>query len=160
MTEIHGGPHTLYGWRPVLEFQILAATGIGVFYSTRAARRATAATFNEANIRDWGPGPMRDVLAGVESLVADGLADPERLGVTGGSYGGYLTNWIIAHDQRFAAAMTCRSRQRHADALPDRRHQQRLLGAVRVRGDAVGRPGVLPRDLADHLRRRGSGRRC
>lgn len=52
---------------------------------------------------------MRDVLAGVDSLVADGLADPDHLGVTGGSYGGYLTNWIIAHDQRFRAAMTCRS---------------------------------------------------
>ena len=52
--------------------------------------------FNVANLRDWGPGPTRDVLAGVDALVADGLADPERLGVTGGSYGGYLTNWISA----------------------------------------------------------------
>ena len=52
---------------------------------------------------------MRDVLAGVDALVADGLADPDRLGVTGGSYGGYLTNWIVGHDQRFRAAMTCRS---------------------------------------------------
>jgi dipeptidyl aminopeptidase/acylaminoacyl peptidase len=52
---------------------------------------------------------MRDVLAGVDALVADGLADPDRLGVTGGSYGGYLTNWIVGHDHRFRAAMTCRS---------------------------------------------------
>jgi len=52
---------------------------------------------------------MRDVLAGVDALVADGLADPERLGLTGGSYGGYLTNWIVGHDDRFRAAMTCRS---------------------------------------------------
>jgi dipeptidyl aminopeptidase/acylaminoacyl peptidase len=52
---------------------------------------------------------MRDVLAGVDALVADGIADPERLGVTGGSYGGYLTNWIVGHDQRFRTAMTCRS---------------------------------------------------
>ena len=42
---------------------------------------------------------MRDVLAGIDALVADGLADPDRLGVTGGSYGGYLTNWIIGHDR-------------------------------------------------------------
>ena len=49
------------------------------------------------------------ILAGVDALVADGLADPDRLGVTGGSYGGYLTNWIVGHDQRFRAAMTCRS---------------------------------------------------
>jgi dipeptidyl aminopeptidase/acylaminoacyl peptidase len=109
VTEIHGGPHTLYGWAPMLEFQLLAATGIGVYYSNPRGSEGYGREFNEANIRDWGPGPMRDVLAGVESLVSDGLADPDRLGLTGGSYGGYLTNWILGHDDRFAAAMTCRS---------------------------------------------------
>jgi len=109
VTEIHGGPHTLYGWSPLLEFQLLAATGMSVFYSNPRGSEGYGRAFNEANIRDWGPGPMRDVIAGIESLVADGLADPARLGVTGGSYGGYLTNWIVAHDDRFAAAMTCRS---------------------------------------------------
>ena len=76
---------------------------------TRAARRATARPSTTRTIATGGPGPTRDVLAGVDALVADGLADPDRLGVTGGSYGGYLTNWIVGHDQRFAAAMTCRS---------------------------------------------------
>lgn len=109
VTEIHGGPHTLYGWSPVWEFQILAATGIGVFYCNPRGSEGYGQAFNDANHRDWGPGPMRDVLAGVDGLVAEGLADRDRLGVTGGSYGGYLTNWIVAHDQRFAAAMTCRS---------------------------------------------------
>ncbi|MFL5749131.1 MAG: S9 family peptidase [Chloroflexota bacterium] len=109
VTEIHGGPHTLYGWSPVLEFQILAAAGIGVYYSNPRGSEGYGRDFNEANLRDWGPGPMRDVIAGVDAVVADGLADPERLGLTGGSYGGYLTNWIVAHDQRFAAAITCRS---------------------------------------------------
>ncbi len=47
-------------------------------------------------------------MAGLDGLVADGLADPERLGVTGGSYGGYLTAWIIGHTDRFAAAVACR----------------------------------------------------
>jgi dipeptidyl aminopeptidase/acylaminoacyl peptidase len=109
VTEIHGGPHTLYGWAPILEFQLLAATGMGVFFCNPRGSEGYGRDFNEANIRDWGPGPMRDVLAGIDALVADGLADPERLGVTGGSYGGYLTNWILGHDDRFAAAMTCRS---------------------------------------------------
>jgi acylaminoacyl-peptidase len=109
VTEIHGGPHTLYGWAPLLEFQLLAATGMSVFYSNPRGSEGYGREFNEANLRDWGPGPMRDVIAGIESLVADGLADPARLGVTGGSYGGYLTNWIVGHDDRFAAAMTCRS---------------------------------------------------
>jgi dipeptidyl aminopeptidase/acylaminoacyl peptidase len=109
VTEIHGGPHTLYGWSIVWEFQILAADGIGVFYANPRGSEGYGQAFNDGNHRDWGPGPMRDVLAGVEGLVADGLADPDRLGVTGGSYGGYLTNWIIGHDDRFRAAMTCRS---------------------------------------------------
>jgi dipeptidyl aminopeptidase/acylaminoacyl peptidase len=108
VTEIHGGPHTLYGWSPVWEFQILAANGMGVFYCNPRGSEGYGEAFNDANHRDWGDGPMRDVLAGVDALVADGLADPARLGVTGGSYGGYLTNWIVGHDDRFAAAMTCR----------------------------------------------------
>ncbi len=109
VVEIHGGPHTLYGWSPCWEFQLLAAAGIGVYYCNPRGSEGYGQAFNDANHRDWGPGPMRDVLAGVDALVADGLADPDRLGVTGGSYGGYLTNWIVAHDQRFRAAMTCRS---------------------------------------------------
>jgi dipeptidyl aminopeptidase/acylaminoacyl peptidase len=108
VVEIHGGPHTLYGWSLVWEFQVLAAARIGVFYCNPRGSEGYGQDFNDANHRDWGDGPMRDVLAGVDSLVADGLADPDRLGVTGGSYGGYLTNWILGHDQRFRAAMTCR----------------------------------------------------
>jgi dipeptidyl aminopeptidase/acylaminoacyl peptidase len=109
VVEIHGGPHTLYGWAPIWEFQVLAAAGIGVFCANPRGSEGYGEAFNDANHRDWGPGPMRDVLAGVDALVADGFADPDRLGVTGGSYGGYLTNWIVGHDQRFRAAMTCRS---------------------------------------------------
>ncbi len=109
VTQIHGGPHTLYGWSPIWEFQVLASIGISVFYSNPRGSEGYGQDFNDANHRDWGPGPMRDVLAGVDALVADGLTDPDRLGLTGGSYGGYLTNWIVAHDDRFKAAMTCRS---------------------------------------------------
>jgi dipeptidyl aminopeptidase/acylaminoacyl peptidase len=93
----------------VWEFQVLAASGISVFYCNPRGSEGYGRDFNVANLSDWGPGPSRDVLAGVDSLVADGLADPDRLGLTGGSYGGYLTNWILAHDRRFRAAMTCRS---------------------------------------------------
>ena len=109
VTEIHGGPHTLYGWSPVWEFQVLAGEGISVLYCNPRGSEGYGRAFNEANLRDWGPGPMRDVIAGIDGLVADGLADTERLGVTGGSYGGYLTNWIVAHDGRFRAALTARS---------------------------------------------------
>jgi dipeptidyl aminopeptidase/acylaminoacyl peptidase len=109
VVEIHGGPHTLYGWSLMWEFQVLAAAGISVFYCNPRGSEGYGQRFNDGNHRDWGPGPMRDVLGGVDALIADGLADPDRLGVTGGSYGGYLTNWILGHDDRFRAAMTCRS---------------------------------------------------
>jgi dipeptidyl aminopeptidase/acylaminoacyl peptidase len=109
VTEIHGGPHTLYGWSPYWEFQVLAGAGIGVWYCNPRGSEGYGEAFNAANYRDWGTGPMRDVLGGVEALVAEGLADPARLGVTGGSYGGYLTNWIVGHDDRFRAAFTARS---------------------------------------------------
>ncbi len=109
VTEIHGGPEALYGWSPVWEFQVLAANGMSVFYCNPRGSEGYGEAFNAGNYRDWGPGPARDVLAGVDALVADGLADPDRLGLTGGSYGGYLTSWIVGHDQRFRAAMSCRA---------------------------------------------------
>jgi dipeptidyl aminopeptidase/acylaminoacyl peptidase len=107
--EIHGGPHTLYGWAPSFEFQVLAGAGMSVLYTNPRGSEGYGQDFNAANLPDWGDGPMADVLAHVDALVADGTVDPARLGVTGGSYGGYLTNWIVGHDQRFAAALTCRS---------------------------------------------------
>jgi dipeptidyl aminopeptidase/acylaminoacyl peptidase len=107
--EIHGGPHTLFGWSPMWEFQVLAAAGMSVVYSNPRGSEGYGLEFNMANRGDWGDGPMRDVLAVLDAFVAAGLVDPDRLGVTGGSYGGYLTNWIIGHDQRFKAAFTARS---------------------------------------------------
>ncbi len=107
--QVHGGPHTLYGWSPYWEFQVLAGAGISVLFTNPRGSEGYGEEFNSANLPDWGDGPMRDVMAHVEALVAAGVADPTRLGVTGGSYGGYLTNWIVGHTDRFAAAMTCRS---------------------------------------------------
>jgi dipeptidyl aminopeptidase/acylaminoacyl peptidase len=60
-------------------------------------------------VRSWGEGDYRDILAGVDHLVERGLADPERLGVMGASYGGYMTNWIVTQTSRFKAASTAAS---------------------------------------------------
>lgn len=107
--EIHGGPHTLYGWAPMWEWQVLAGSGISVLACNPRGSEGYGEAFNRANLGDWGDGPMADVLAGVDGAIADGLADPDRLGVTGGSYGGYLTNWIVGRTDRFRAALTARS---------------------------------------------------
>ncbi len=107
--EIHGGPGTLYGWSLIWEWQLLVASGISVYACNPRGSQGYGREFLSANVADWGDGPMRDVMAGLDSLVADGLADPDRMGVTGGSYGGYLTSWIVGHTDRFKAAVTCRS---------------------------------------------------
>ncbi len=107
--EIHGGPATLYGYSPFWEWQVLVAEGISVYACNPRGSEGYGQDFVRANFRDWGDGPMADVMAGVDAVVADGLADPDRLGVTGGSYGGYLTSWIVGHTDQFKAAFTARS---------------------------------------------------
>ena len=109
VVEIHGGPHTLYGCSPMWEWQVLAAGGMGVWAANPRGSQGYGEAFNAANFKDWGDGPMRDILAGVDGLIAEDRADADRLVVTGGSYGGYLTSWIVGHTDRFRAAITCRS---------------------------------------------------
>ena len=109
VVEIHGGPATLYGWSLMWEWQCLVGGGISVYACNPRGSQGYGQDFCYANFGDWGTGPMADVMGGVDSLIADRLADPERLGVTGGSYGGYLTSWIVGHTDRFRAAVTCRS---------------------------------------------------
>lgn len=108
VVQIHGGPATLYGWSMVWEWQCLVAAGISVYACNPRGSQGYGQDFCYANFGDWGDGPMRDIMAGVDSLIADGLADADRLGVTGGSYGGYLTAWMIGHTDRFGAAVSCR----------------------------------------------------
>jgi acylaminoacyl-peptidase len=109
VVEIHGGPATLYGFSLMWEWQCLVGQGMSVYACNPRGSQGYGQDFTTANYRDWGEGPMRDVMAGVDALVADGVVDAERLGVTGGSYGGYLTSWIVGHTDRFSAAVTCRS---------------------------------------------------
>jgi dipeptidyl aminopeptidase/acylaminoacyl peptidase len=109
IVQIHGGPASLYGWSLMWEWQVMAANGMSVYACNPRGSQGYGQAFLTANVGDWGDGPMRDVMAGLDALVADGLVDPDRMGVTGGSYGGYLTSWIVGHTDRFKAAVTCRS---------------------------------------------------
>lgn len=109
--EIHGGPHAMWGpgestmWH---EFQLLAAKGYVVLYSNPRGSDGYGYEFKYVIQGAWGDGPMRDVLTAVDTVVARGLADPSRLVVTGGSYAGYLTAYLIGHDHRFKAAVAQR----------------------------------------------------
>jgi len=108
VAEIHGGPATLYGNALMWEWQLLVASGVSVYACNPRGSTGYGQDFAKANFRDWGPGPQADIEAAIDSLIAEGVADPGRLGVTGGSYGGYLTAWMIAHSDRYAAAVACR----------------------------------------------------
>jgi dipeptidyl aminopeptidase/acylaminoacyl peptidase len=109
VVQIHGGPATLYGWSLMWEWQCMVADGMSVYACNPRGSQGYGQELLSANYRDWGDGPMADIMAGVDALIEDGLVDGDRLGVTGGSYGGYLTSWIIGHTERFKAAVSARS---------------------------------------------------
>jgi dipeptidyl aminopeptidase/acylaminoacyl peptidase len=109
--EIHGGPSAMWGpgeftmWH---EFQLLCSWGYGVVYANPRGSGGYGYEHQKGNQRNWGDGPAGDVLAVVDHVLPTAWVDPERLVVTGGSYGGYLTAWIVAHDHRFRAAVAQR----------------------------------------------------
>ena len=110
IVEIHGGPHTMYANTFFHELQVLAAQGYGVLYVNPRGSHSYSQQFVDACRNDYGGGDYEDIMAGLDYvLVQNDWIDESRLGVTGGSYGGFMTNWIVGHTNRFKAAVTQRS---------------------------------------------------
>jgi dipeptidyl aminopeptidase/acylaminoacyl peptidase len=107
--EIHGGPGIQYGNYFMHEFYYLAAHGYVVFFSNPRGGKGYGEKHSKAIQNDWGDGPYADLMAWVDLVERRSYIDRKRMGVTGGSYGGYMTNWIIGHTHRFKAAVTQRS---------------------------------------------------
>jgi dipeptidyl aminopeptidase/acylaminoacyl peptidase len=84
--------------------EALASAGIAVLFPMPRGGSGYGLEGFRAIVNGWGDVDYRDIMAGVDHLIATGLADPERLGVMGGSYGGFLTNWIVTQTGRFRAA--------------------------------------------------------
>jgi dipeptidyl aminopeptidase/acylaminoacyl peptidase len=109
VVDIHGGPSVVRGatfhatWHDW--GQVLAGAGFAVLLPTPRGRIGRESAFTAANRNDLGGGDAGDVLRGVEWCVAQSVADPDRLGVGGWSYGGFLTAWLIGHTDRFRAAV-------------------------------------------------------
>jgi dipeptidyl aminopeptidase/acylaminoacyl peptidase len=103
---IHGGPTG--NWSDSIETwgQLLAARGYVVFYPNIRGSSGYGEKFIEMNRGDWGGSDYRDVMAGVDDLVARGIADPEKLAIGGWSYGGYMAEWAITQTTRFKAAVS------------------------------------------------------
>ena len=115
--EIHGGPHAAYGHSFFHEFQVLAGRGYAVLYTNPRGSHAYGDAFVRACVGDWGGKDYLDLMAGVDHALGLGWVDPKRLYVTGGSYGGFMTNWIVGHTDRFRAAVTQRSISNNVSAF-------------------------------------------
>jgi dipeptidyl aminopeptidase/acylaminoacyl peptidase len=108
--SIHGGPHGMFGYAFNTTFQVYAARGYAVLYLNPRGSSGYGQTFSDGTINQWGGGDYRDLMAGVdEALRRNSWIDANRLGVTGGSYGGFMTNWIITQTPRFKAAVSAAS---------------------------------------------------
>ncbi len=111
LLSIHGGPSSMWGpadptmW---LEWQLAAAWGLGVVYANPRGSGGYGEAFQRANHQDWGAGPAGDCLAALDAVMDEPWVDADQLVVTGGSYGGFLTAWIVSRDHRFKAAVAQR----------------------------------------------------
>jgi dipeptidyl aminopeptidase/acylaminoacyl peptidase len=110
LLNIHGGPASQYGHRFFDEFQVYAGAGYAVVYLNPRGSRGYGEAFARAVVGDWGGGDCQDIMAGLdEALRRFDFLDASRLGVMGGSYGGFMTSWIVGHTDRFRAACSERA---------------------------------------------------
>ena len=106
--NIHGGPHAAYGFVFDHEFQWMAAKGYVVLYPNPRGSTTYGQQFGNIIQYRYPGDDFRDLMIGVDEILKRGYIDPKKLGVTGGSGGGLLTNWIVGHTDRFAAAVAQR----------------------------------------------------
>jgi dipeptidyl aminopeptidase/acylaminoacyl peptidase len=108
--EVHGGPHGQYGWAFFHELQILAGMGYMVLYVNPRGSDGYGEFFRRQVVRDWGGKDFVDLMSALDQAIeSTGTVDVSRMGIGGGSYGGYMTNWVIGQTNRFSAAVAMRS---------------------------------------------------
>ena len=107
--EIHGGPHAAYGFTFTHEFQWMAAKGYVVLYTNPRGSTSYGQDFGNIIQYNYPGDDYKDLMAGVDELIKRGYIDTQKMGVTGGSGGGVLTNWTVGHTTRFKAAVSQRS---------------------------------------------------
>ena len=103
---IHGGPHNMFGYGFEERLQVLSSQGFAVLYINPRGSSGYGQKFSSGCVRDWGGGDYQDLMAGVDAAIGqNNWIDANKLAVTGQSYGGYMTNWIITQTNRFRAAI-------------------------------------------------------
>ncbi len=107
---IHGGPHGMHGYSFNATVQALAAKGYGVLLINPRGSSGYGQKFSDGCVNDWGGGDYRDLMRGVNvALEKFPYLDKDKMGVMGGSYGGYMTNWIVTQTDRFKVAIASAS---------------------------------------------------
>ena len=107
--EVHGGPHAAYGNTFFLEFQVLAAQGIAVAYGNPRGSQSYGHDYANAILADWGGIDVADVLRILDGALEQAQFDTARIGIAGGSYGGFMATWLMGHSDRFAAGVSMRA---------------------------------------------------
>jgi dipeptidyl aminopeptidase/acylaminoacyl peptidase len=131
LLSIHGGPHGAFGFRFTPEYQMYVSRGYAVLYINPRGSTAYGQRFSDACIGNWGGVDYTDLMMGVDYVLSTKRPiDPDRMFVTGGSYGGFMTNWIVTHTGRFRAAVTREGRVGPGDD--------------RVRAPGAARRGLSP----------------
>jgi dipeptidyl aminopeptidase/acylaminoacyl peptidase len=106
---VHGGPYAQYGWTLFDEAQVYVGAGYAVVMGNPRGSAGYGETHGRAIVGDFGNLDAKDVLALLDAALADPDLDDDRVGVMGGSYGGYMTSWLVAHSDRFRAAISERA---------------------------------------------------
>lgn len=109
IVSVHGGPPFMYTAGFMFDFQVLRAQGFAIAYSNPRYSEGYGRAFRDVDRKIMGTVDYDDVMALTDAVLERGGLDPERVGITGGSYGGFMTNWAIGHTQRFRAAVSERS---------------------------------------------------
>lgn len=107
--NVHGGPtgvfqQTFIGGRGVYPLATFASRGYAILRPNPRGSSGYGTDFRRANMRDWGGADYQDLMSGVDKVIEMGVGDPNRLGVMGWSYGGYMTTWIVTQTKRFKVA--------------------------------------------------------
>ncbi|MCX4850691.1 S9 family peptidase [Streptomyces sp. NBC_00893] len=108
VVNVHGGP--VYAFRDTWSMHapyvsLLVSRGYAVFHPAPRGSGGRGQKFAGAVVGDMGGADAQDILSGIDALVVRGLADPDRIGLIGGSYGGLMSSWLVTRDQRFAASV-------------------------------------------------------
>ncbi len=108
LLQVHGGPHAQYGWAFFHEFQVMAAAGHAVVFSNPRGSKGYGKAFTDGNTHAWGTKDWDDVEAVAKDMATKPFCDVKRMGISGGSFGGFMTLWAIGHTRMFRAAISDR----------------------------------------------------